>query len=113
MFGLLVSFSLGKIVLELVEMGSVGGSDCEDGDEVRDEDGDEVDEVMNEEGKDEGEFISILYLIVDLKLSLIVVEMMIDLFVVDGFRSLEDGGKLIMYNELFVIWRNNEYICIG
>lgn len=112
-FGSLVSFSPGKTVSEPVEMGSAGGSDREDGDEARDEDGDEVDEVMNEEGKDEGEFISISYLTVDLKSSLIAVETTTDPSVADGLRSSEDGGKLITYNELPAIWRNNEHIRTG
>ncbi|OWZ74740.1 hemolysin [Cryptococcus neoformans Bt85] len=112
-FGSLISFSPGKAVSEPAEMESGGGSDREDGDEAEDEDGDEVDRVMNGERKDVEEFTSISYLSVDLKSSLIAVGTTTDPSVADGLRSSEDGRKLITYDELPAIWRNNEHIHTG
>lgn len=112
-FGSLVDSTQGKAVSEPVKMGIGVRSDREDGDEGRDEDGDVEYEVTEEVGKDEEEFISTPYLAADLKSGLIAVGTTTDPSVADALRRSEDGKKLITYDELPAIWRNNEHIRTG
>lgn len=112
-FGSLVGSIQGKAVSEPVKMGTAVRSDHEDGDEGRDENGDEEYEVTEEEGKDEEEFINTSYLAADLKSGLIAVGTTTDPSVADALKRSEDGKKLITYDELPAIWRNNEHIHTG
>lgn len=112
-FGSLVGSTQGKAVSEPVKMGTAVRSDHEDGDEGRDENAGEAYEVTEEEGKDEEEFISTSYLAADLKSGLIAVGTTTDPSVADALKRSEDGKKLITYDELPAIWRNNEHIHTG